>query len=132
MSRAVRVEETLPRERSSPRRVRALVAQVLGDAGHDDDQVRLAQLLASEVATNAVRHGRGPTFGFEVAAAAGEVTVRVHDDDPRSPQHRVPSEDDPQQGGWGLDLVDRLSREWGIELERDGKVVWFTLGRDHR
>lgn len=132
MSRQARVEETLPRERSSPRRVRALVAQVLGDAGHDDDQVGLAQLLASELATNAVRHGRGASFGVEVVAHDGDATVRVHDDGPLSPQHRVPSEEDLRRGGWGLDLVDRLSREWGVELEQDGKVVWFTLGSGHR
>lgn len=132
MSRPARAEGTLPRERSSPRKVRALVAEVLGDTGHDDAQVRLVQLLASELATNAVRHGSGASFDIEVVARDGEVTVRVHDDAREAPQHRVPSEDDPQQGGWGLDLVDRLAREWGVELGRDGKVVWFTLGNGHR
>lgn len=136
MSVTARAEQTLPRDRSSPRHVRALVARVLSDAGrdagHDEDQVRLAQLLASELATNAVRHGCGATFGVEVVAHDGEVTVRVHDDALEPPQHRVPAGDDLQRGGWGLDLVDRLAQEWGVEPAPDGKVVWFTLGRDHR
>lgn len=132
MSGRARVEETLPRDRSSPRRVRALVARVLSEAGHDEDQVRLTQLLASELATNAVLHGCGAGFSVEVVVDAGEVRVRVRDDDPRSPLHRAPTEDDLQHGGWGLDLVDRLAREWGVEPAGEGKVVWFTLGRDPR
>ena len=59
-------------------------------------------------------------------------TVRVHDDDPSPPRHRAPDEDALQQGGWGLDLVARLSRTWGFEPADDGKVVWFTLGREDR
>lgn len=132
MSRRARAEETLPRDRSSPRHVRALVARVLAEAGHDEDQVRLAQLLASELATNAVRHGSGARFSVEVVADDGGTTVRVRDDDPQPPLHRAPAEDDLQHGGWGLDLVDRLAHEWGVEPAGGGKVVWFTLGRGHR
>ena len=124
--------EVLPRERSSPRRVRALVARVLDDAGLGDERVRLAQLLASELATNAVRHGRGATFAVEVEAHDGIATVRVHDDDPAPPTPRVPDQDELQQGGWGLDLVERLSRAWGVEPDTGGKVVWFTLGTEDR
>ena len=124
--------EVLPRDRSSPRRVRALVARVLADAGLDGEHARLAQLLASELATNAVRHGRGASFTVEVEAHGGVATVRVHDDDPEPPLPRVPDRGDLQQGGWGLGLVDRLSRAWGVEPSGGGKVVWFTLGRDDR
>lgn len=127
-----RAREVLPRDRSSPRRTRALVARVLGDAGLEGEDVRLAQLLASELATNAVRHGSGTTYTVEVEVRGAAATVRVHDDDPSPPRPRAPGEDAHRQGGWGLGLVDRLSSAWGSEPTDAGKVVWFTLGREER
>ena len=31
--------------------------------------------------------------------------------------------------GWGLFLVQRLARDWGVKEDRRSKRVWFELGR---
>ena len=74
----------------------------------DRDVLADAELLVSEVATNAVLHGVGP------------ITLRAALDDERL---RVEIVD--QVGGWGLEFVEDLSVNWGVH---EGSThVWFEL-----
>lgn len=85
-----------------------------------------AELLASEVVTNAVRHG-GPVIEFAVAVDAASLTVRVSDGSSRLPALRSDSSMD-EPSGRGLRMVDQVASEWGVELVTgDGKTVWFRL-----
>ena len=94
------------------------------DQGFTGDCDALA-LLVSEVATNALLHGRGEVR-LSVAQRAGRLRVEVADGSDRLPQRREASLD--AQGGRGLALLEELSDTWGVQaLPLRGKVVWFEL-----
>lgn len=93
------------------------------------DLIEDAQVLVSEVVTNAVRHGRpeitllvrvdNPSIGIAVADSGDNV--------PAKPQGPPPSS---QPSGRGLMILDALATAWGVEPNTDllpGKVVWFEI-----
>jgi two-component sensor histidine kinase len=84
-----------------------------------------AELLASELVTNAVTHGCGAVRVLMEYDATG-LAVTVTDDEPAPP---VVSEALPSAtSGRGMRLVDVLSSDWGVKPDRPGKGVWFRLG----
>ncbi|MCO5991723.1 ATP-binding protein [Actinoallomurus spadix] len=94
--------------------------------GHHRDT---AELLVSELVTNAVRHGRGEIH-LIVCAEEDTLRIEVHDEAAESvPQVRPAGEID--EGGRGLHLVGMLSSRWGAARTATGKIVWFEL-RAHR
>jgi anti-sigma regulatory factor (Ser/Thr protein kinase) len=94
------------------------------DQGFTGDGDALA-LLVSEVATNALLHGRGEVR-LSVLWRAGRLRVEVADGSDRQPQRREAGLD--AQGGRGLALLEELSDSWGVQaLPERGKVVWFEL-----
>jgi anti-sigma regulatory factor (Ser/Thr protein kinase) len=95
-----------------------------------------AELLVSELVTNAIRHGGGsPTVKISIRSASLEVGVT--DDDlshlPDPANHRgvlgLPL-DPTAVGGRGLAIVDGLASEWGTAATDNGKHVWFRLATD--
>jgi anti-sigma regulatory factor (Ser/Thr protein kinase) len=85
-----------------------------------------AQLCVSELAANAVRHAATP-FRVELRTGPSWVRVSVHDEDPRGPESRRSTPEDP--GGRGLAIVDAVATRWGWTPDPgDGKDVWFELG----
>ncbi|GGC10783.1 ATP-binding protein [Cellulomonas carbonis] len=89
------------------------------------DQEVLA-LLTTEVVSNAVRHGSsGEDVLLEGRPQPAAVTVRVTD---RGHGRPVLRRSQPSElGGRGIDIVDRLSVEWGVDTAVRGKTVWFTV-----
>ena len=86
----------------------------------------VAELLSSELVTNAVVHARTTV---EVEAAyddASVLRVEVYD---RSTDEVTakPPPPDSAEGGRGLAIVARLAWHWGVEPLSSGKRVWFTL-----
>lgn len=100
--------------------VRGLIAGDLDGADLDDVQV-----MVSELATNAVRHGGGG-FDVVVSRTAEELRIEVVDASPAIPQAQwVPA---GATSGRGLAIVDALSESWGVTaLEGGGKAVWFEV-----
>jgi anti-sigma regulatory factor (Ser/Thr protein kinase) len=84
-------------------------------------------LLASELVSNAVLHGRGDsiTLCFEVRQA--HVRVEVGDDGEGFSGGPLPP-DPGRRGGWGLYMVDELASRWGVADGR-GTRVWFEIDR---
>lgn len=105
---------------STPRQVRRLVRRTLADwdlATCAD----VTELLASELATNAVRYASRP---IELRLMRTDVLLcEVKDDDHHLPVLR--SADASDEVGRGLHLVSSLARRWGANRTIDGKVVWF-------
>ena len=86
----------------------------------------VAELLLSELVTNALIHTRQGAVVTVTAAPAG-LRVEVRDFVPdRRPVPCVPNADDGTHGR-GLVLVDSLADSWGVTAQAMGKVVWFEL-----
>ncbi len=83
-----------------------------------------AELLVSELATNVVRHA-SPPFTVEVSVNCEVVRVSVADG--TAVDLRTTKAQGDQTSGRGLQLVDALSRRWGVQRTADGKRVWFEL-----
>ena len=87
-----------------------------------------AVLLVSELATNVALHAHTDlqvTLRFEDDTLWGE----VKDWNPRLPQPCTAPEG--ATAGRGLALVEAIATRWGMERDRDGKLVWFFLESDH-
>lgn len=85
-----------------------------------------AELLVSELVTNAVRHGAPPiTMRVECDGSKGlRVSVTDNNPEPAQVRHAGPLD----ESGRGLRLVDVISDAWGVEPRTDaGKDVWFRL-----
>lgn len=87
--------------------------------------VATAELLASELVTNAIVYGAGdPILLLDIRQDG--VHVEVHDSGPAvdlAPLNVGPT----SVRGRGLDIVDALASSWGIEPRPVGKSVWFDL-----
>lgn len=109
---------------STPSAARELVAAAA--ANHVDGQTLAdAELLVSELTTNAVVYAGGPV---EVRVHVnGVLRVEVADPDPRPlPEPALPA--DPETiGGRGLVLVSEISDRWGYDIRGTHKTVWFEL-----
>lgn len=113
-----------PAESDAPRAARHLVSQALRDRGHDGTLLYDAQLVLTELATNAVAHARSP---FSVVARIDDSGVRlsVRDASPLRPTMRDGGP--TARSGRGLLLVAALASNWGVEVTADGKTVWAEL-----
>lgn len=87
-----------------------------------------AILLTSELVTNAVRHaGLDDQNEIEVTVSVNSRILRitVRDRGPGfDPEAVVPRSD---EGGWGLDLLRRLSSRWSVDRGSAGTDVWFEI-----
>ncbi|MFC9824441.1 ATP-binding protein [Streptomyces erythrochromogenes] len=146
MPRTDRIPTTAPRSRrgtpcahryelaadvKAPRLLRPWIAARLAGwhlHGLSDDLV----LIATELATNAVRHGGTPARITLVLRCPGTgrrvVRLEVEDSgpgfDPRSRTHPVRLQ---SCSGRGLLLVDTLSSAWGVRPTATGQLVWAEL-----
>jgi len=87
-----------------------------------------AELLTSELVTNAVVHARGDVITVIVAVAEGVAEIGVSDRSSDLPEPR--SRTWWAEGGRGLRLVDLVALEWGVVPVAGGKQVWFRLDVD--
>jgi two-component sensor histidine kinase len=87
---------------------------------------RTAELLASELVTNAVTHGCGQVRVLMEYDALG-LAVTVSDEESAPPV--VNDALTSATCGRGMRLVDVLSSSWGVIPDRPGpgKGVWFRL-----
>jgi anti-sigma regulatory factor (Ser/Thr protein kinase) len=120
--RVVHLEPTL----AAPAEARRAVRSAL-DASLPADTIDLAELLTSELVTNAIRHGSGQVM-LSLNCGDGVLAISVSDDGATMPF--VQADDEPLAvGGRGVRMVQRLAQDWGVTpRERGpGKVVWFRL-----
>jgi anti-sigma regulatory factor (Ser/Thr protein kinase) len=107
--------------------------------GGSEDTATTAELLVSELVTNAVRFAGNParTLRYSERANAGLISlsirhfrenllIEVYDTDGNPPTRARADED--AEGGRALLLVEALSKEWSYFFPpRDGKVVYCVL-----
>jgi len=85
------------------------------------------RLVISEIVTNCLRHGTDSEV-IDVAVTPKDefLCVQVTDDGPglaSAPRAMAPDE----HGGYGLFLVEQLTRRWGFTREGRRTRVWFEL-----
>ncbi|HYD08670.1 MAG TPA: SpoIIE family protein phosphatase [Acidimicrobiales bacterium] len=120
------VGRVLPSDPGSAAAARHFVSDVLADWG--DDLVATAELLVSEVVTNAVLHSTGPVE-LRIVCDVDRVRIAVADESGERPASMPDVVDLEATSGRGLLLVDALSVGWGVEPWGVGKRVWFDLER---
>ena len=81
-------------------------------------------LVTSELATNAITHGRSP-FRTSLVRADGVVRVAVEDRSSAWPERHQARPGD--QDGRGMAIVATLSQRSGCEFTPGGKVAWAEL-----
>lgn len=90
-----------------------------------DEVVVTATLLASELATNALVHGRGQVE-LRLRLTRDRLVLEAVDAGRYMPRRRRRAGED-DEGGRGLHLVATLADRWGSRATDDGKVVWAEL-----
>ena len=120
---AVSWEYVLPPETSSVATARRHVRYALEDHV-DPDIVDRAELVVSELVTNAVRHGPGELISLRLLAGPdGSVGGEVLDQGDGDVIIREHVSDLLQEGGRGLLLVNHLTDSWGVHP--GSTQVWF-------
>ncbi|MEV6052869.1 ATP-binding protein [Streptomyces sp. NPDC052107] len=118
----------LPRELTSAGRARRLVTAQLSDWALAD-LADTAELLVSEVVTNALRHTRGP-LRLNLRVRDSRLACEVEDTESAGPLRSVVDTD--AEGGRGTELLDLLADAWGSTETATGKTIWFELQSEHR
>jgi anti-sigma regulatory factor (Ser/Thr protein kinase) len=114
-----------PCDAGSAGAARRFIGDVLADWSLDQERIDVAQLLVSELVTNAVMHTAG-AFEMRVRRDTSILRVSVCDESGERPA-RLATSDLERPSGRGLVLVDELSDAWGVDDNGVGKIVWFEL-----
>lgn len=115
----------LPQEPASIGRARHAVRSAATAWGIADPAP--AELVVSELMSNAVVHGRG-RIGLQLHDTGDGLRIEVFDANPAPP---ITREANPGRvGGFGMHIVDRLAH-WGWRPTPSGKVVWARLRAMH-
>ncbi|MEV1019385.1 SpoIIE family protein phosphatase [Streptomyces sp. NPDC050264] len=114
---------SLEPEPSEVSRARALVRRRLAEWGLSSIEYA-AELVVSELVTNAVRHARRGRVQLRLVRS-GTLLCEVEDTDHTLPTLRGAEPGD--EFGRGLRVVARLAREWGASRTATGKTVWCEL-----
>ncbi|MGW4955429.1 ATP-binding protein [Streptomyces parvulus] len=105
-----------------PGRLRRIVRAALSHWGHHA-LAETAELLTTELTTNALRHGRGRDIGARIYLTPTHLVIEVKDGSPEIPTPRCVGPDD--ENGRGLLLVETLAEAWGVTPS--GTTTWCTL-----
>lgn len=129
---------------TAPHMARTFIGHSARQFHLSEEVTETARLLVSELVTNAVRQtGRAdgeptPRLAERVAVVIlglrlvpGALRIEVFDHDERPPQ-KSDRQTYVSEHGWGLVLVELLSRRWGTYPARSannvsGKVVWCEV-----
>jgi anti-sigma regulatory factor (Ser/Thr protein kinase) len=124
LAEEVELEVKLPRAEAAPAVARHTLRRSYADRV-DPDLLGDAELLVSELASNALRHGRGQ-ITLRARLDDDRLLVEIIDEGSgfeRALRHR----DFEDVGGWGLEIVEDVASRWGVH---EGTThVWFELER---
>ena len=112
----------LPRQEGSVGIARLIVTA--HGSSLDSEQLKNANVMVSELVSNAFRHGDGQ-IELTVESGPDGIWASVHDEGNGTIATPDPL---PARGGWGLYFVERLADSWGV-AENDSRV-WFRIGSE--
>jgi anti-sigma regulatory factor (Ser/Thr protein kinase) len=110
---------------AEPESVREARGWLAGFAMIDESRRTDLQLIVTEVVSNAIRHGgSGGLLRLAATPKPEFLCVQVTDDGPGlAPRPRAMTSD--ANGGFGLFIVEQLTRRWGVTRENNQTRVWF-------
>ncbi|MFJ5546633.1 SpoIIE family protein phosphatase [Streptomyces sp. NPDC093225] len=115
----------LPADPARVGEVRAAVTRRLAEWGLEELSFA-AELMLSELATNAIRYGNEP---IQVRLVLDRTLIcEVSDGSSTAPHLRRSASTD--EGGRGLFLVAQLAQSWGTRYTPQGKVIWAECALD--
>lgn len=115
--------ETIGRMPGQLARARRVVERSLAEWEVSEEDRAALVLVADELVTNAIRHGRG-SVELYVYASDRVVRLEVCDRGGGQPHLRPVELTGPDTGGLGLRFVDRLVDMWGTAVYPGRTVVW--------
>jgi anti-sigma regulatory factor (Ser/Thr protein kinase) len=123
-------EVALPTGFSAPGAARIVISHCL--TGLVSDRVlHDAELLVSELVTNGMEHGElgdGDTVLVRVYLGADRLRLEIENSGTAGDVAVHPPDRRSRRGGFGLNLVEMLSANWGVN--RGGSTtVWLEMGR---
>lgn len=118
------IGHVLPESPRSASLARALVREALSDLPISIATVETAQVLVSELVTNAVLHARSMLV-LHVRSTGDRLHIAVEDLSTDYPLAREPVAG--AENGRGLLLLDALASSWGWDQTPVGKNVWCEL-----
>lgn len=121
---ATHILAELPYLPSAVPQARRVLRECLTMANLPDETCGTAELLVSELVTNAVKYGKPPVW-LLVELRPGLVHASVSDTSTTLPERRNPTPD--SEGGRGLLVLDALAGSWGAVSVESGKYLWFDL-----
>jgi len=123
------LREHLPSGPGAVTQARAMVRRIC-DASFPATLADDAELVVSELVTNATLHGL-PPMSLTLTRRHKYLHVAVRDGNPEEPRvgGRESDESDGRNGGRGLLVVEALCVAWGCTPTADGKVVWANAAR---
>ncbi|MEU2370322.1 ATP-binding protein [Streptomyces pseudogriseolus] len=95
------------------------------DTELDAEVVHTAELLVSELVTNAVQYAGTGSVSLTVCLDEAVLRVEVRDASPVLPQPALPAAD--SEGGRGLFLVAALADRYQAEPTKNGKRCWAEI-----
>lgn len=121
----VRSSWQFPVDARAPGVARGHVRRVCGRWAVDDDVREAAEIVVTELVTNAVEHAAS-TSVVEAERRTDTFLLRVRDFDLAPlPEAHLPDPRSPR--GRGLAMVAAVASTWGVESHSDGKTVWAEL-----
>ncbi len=119
---APRTGELCEAEAIWPARLRRVVRATLRHWGRPD-LVETAELLLTELVTNALRYGDGNDVGVRLYLSGGHFVMEVRDGSSQRPVLRHATH--TERNGRGLFLIDAMADAWGVS--EDGTRTWCRL-----
>lgn len=89
-----------------------------------EDLTFSAELIVSELVTNAIRHARAPV-SLRLIRTENRLICSVSDGSSSSPHLRRAKLG--EEGGRGLFLVAQFAARWGTRHTADGKIIWAEM-----
>jgi anti-sigma regulatory factor (Ser/Thr protein kinase) len=107
-------------------RARRAIAGLRADL--DPSLLETLRLLVTELVANSVRHAEADAVTLKVVVGPRAVLTEVTDAGPGFDPATTgtPRAD---HSGWGLFLVERLAKRWGVTTAGQATRVWFELPR---
>jgi anti-sigma regulatory factor (Ser/Thr protein kinase) len=103
---------------------RLAIRRLLASRDLPGETVGVAELLVSELVTNAVKYGAPPVW-LLLELRPGLVHASVSDTSTALPRRRPTTP--MSEGGRGLLVLDALAGSWGAAAVDSGKYLWFDL-----